>query len=215
MGLDGAVALERANRLLEREVALASSGGLYLVVDLSEGRLELKAQGLPLRRFPMLRWNAVPLSRLPTGPHLLTRRQALRLPARPERRAGPSSSAEPGGPGERLSVRDMPSSYTLSLGPEASLFIVGEPPASLVERTLGLATSLVYCLRAGASWLSGLLGGTPRIVLRVVVPADAAKLLFWSLQDGTPFLIGGVASSFRLGLGRLSLAASAGGRRGE
>jgi len=193
MGRGGVVALERVNRLLEREIPLARDGRLYLLLDLPENRLELKAQGIVLRRFRILSSNGVPLPRLASGPHLLTGRRALRQPARPERQAGLPSEAESGGQGEGLSVRDMPAAYTLLLGTEVTLYVLGEPPASLSERALGLVADLLYRLRAAVAWVSSRLGGRPRIALRVVVPAADARLLFWSLQDGTPVLIGGVA----------------------
>ncbi len=87
----------------------------------------------------------------------------------------------------------MPAAYTLLLGTEVTLYVLGEPPASLSERALGLVADLLYRLRAAVAWVSSRLGGRPRIALRVVVPAADARLLFWSLQDGTPVLIGGVA----------------------
>lgn len=188
----GGVALERATRLLEREIPLARAGRPYLVLDLPEGWLELKAQGVALRHFPVRRWSALPPPALATGPHVLTGRDALRMPARPVQQVG-SPSATPGGEEERLSVLDMPAAYNLSLGPAIRLFVFGEPPASARERLLGLAAGVLYRVRAAAARLATWAGRPAPAVIRIWLSADDARGLFWSLHDGLPVLIGGVA----------------------
>jgi hypothetical protein len=100
---------------------LASSSDLYIIVDLVEKKIDLKAKGIFLRTWKMEKvrlWGDPVLS----NPVSLVKKSALFPPKREEIK--PNETVEDGSfELEALELKDMPSSYRLSLERNISIYI--------------------------------------------------------------------------------------------
>ncbi|HJT22520.1 MAG TPA: hypothetical protein VJ746_18760, partial [Nitrospira sp.] len=96
-------ALEEATRVLTEEVKLAARPYTYLLIDLADNVIIMKARGVELQRLPLPSWSAVSRDAM-TG--------TFRLMARPSiarRKINPAAGAEQ----EPISLADMPGDYHL------------------------------------------------------------------------------------------------------
>ncbi|MCJ7581430.1 MAG: hypothetical protein MUP98_12965 [Candidatus Aminicenantes bacterium] len=108
-------------QLLEAEHSLAKSSRLYFVLDIREKKIDLKAKGISLRTWKIEKirlWGDPVL----LNPALLVKKSALFSPKREE-----IKPEEPGSDAkfelEALELGDMPSSYTINLERNISIYI--------------------------------------------------------------------------------------------
>jgi len=120
---DEAAGLLEENNFLDAELSLASGPGIYLVFDLPEGSILIKARGLVLSAMPIqrLRVEGRPAA---AGPHELLGKEAVLLPPR-------RGNIKPGGQeGEgdsfkikALELEDMPAAYSLFLDDNIAIHV--------------------------------------------------------------------------------------------
>ena len=109
--------LQEANLLLQEEIRLAARPQTYLIIDVHQGVVLVKARGIELHRLPLLSWRARG-DRPPVGLFRLTARPPV---DRPRAMPGEDATEHP------IEVSDMPAEYRLVLEP--SLIVTIGPPA--------------------------------------------------------------------------------------
>lgn len=161
-------AIQEANAVLQEEIKLAARPQTYLLVDVQQGIILVKARGMEIHRWSLQSWRARG-DRPPAG---LFRLKARPPVDRPRARPGEDATEHP------IAVSDMPAEYELVLDP--SLIVVVAPPARdhpwLWFRGL---------LREG--WIRT---ATTGAWLRLVLSPKDARSLAWSVTEGMPVLIG-------------------------
>jgi hypothetical protein len=106
---------------LEAELSLASASDLYIIIDLGEKKIDLKAKGILLRTWKIEKihlWGDPVLS----NPVCLVKKSALFPPKREEIKPN-EAFEETSFELEALELKDMPSSYGLSLERNISIYI--------------------------------------------------------------------------------------------
>jgi hypothetical protein len=163
-------ALLEANTVLEDEIKLAARPQTYLLVDVHQGVVLVKARGIEIHRLPLLAWRARD-DRPPVGLFRLTTRPPV---DRPQTRPGEDATEHP------IEVSDMPAEYQLLLEPSLTVLVI--PPAQdhpwlwirgLMREGWNRAFS-----KGSSLWLS------------LVLPSENARSLAWSVTEGMPVLIG-------------------------
>jgi hypothetical protein len=161
-------ALQEANAVLQEEIKLAARPQTYLVLDVQQGVVLVKARGIEVHRLSLRSWRTRG-GRPPVG--------LFRLKARPpvdRPRARPGEDATE----HTIELSDMPTEYELDLEP--SLVIAVSPPAQdqpwLWIR--GLLREGWTRTASSGSWL------------RLVLSPEDARSLAWLVTDGMPVLIG-------------------------
>jgi hypothetical protein len=192
------VDLQQANALLQAEYDLARSGKSYLLIDLQEHQLQLKASGLTLEKWSIdtYRCWGHPSA---TTPSNLESKSAL---AAPERDVHVVGAAEPGEettekPFKALELADMPTSYRLQLFNGTTITVHPAPASWFGHLRNALVVPVWYLSRPLiSSW--NFLRGSPYNELALAIPAQDTRMLYWAFSEGTPCLIrlpAGVASA--------------------
>ncbi len=163
-------ALLEANTVLQDEIKLAARPQTYLLVDVHQGVVLVKARGIEIHRLLLLSWRARG-DQPPMGLFRLTARPPV---DRPKTRPGEDATEHP------IDLSDMPAEYQLILEP--SLVVAIGPPVQdhpwlwlrgLIREGWNRAFS-----KGSDAWL------------RVVLPPESARSLAWSVNEGMPVLIG-------------------------
>ncbi len=181
--------LQQENALLQAEYDLAKAGKPYLLIDLQEQQLELKASGLPLETWHIdsyRRWGY---------PSALTAvdLQSKSSLAEPEREVHVVSAAVPDGvaadkPLKAFELADMPTSYRLHLGNGTDITVHPAPGTWFQHLRSILAVPAWYLSRPViSSWK--FLRGSPYNELALAISAQDARRLYWAFSEGTPCLI--------------------------
>lgn len=163
-------ALLEANTVLQDEIKLAARPQTYLLVDVHQGVVLVKARGIEIHRLQLLAWRARD-NRPPVGLFRLTARPPV---DRPRTRPGEDATEHP------IEVSDMPAEYRLVCEPV--LIVLVAPPAQdqpwLWLRGLMREWWNRVFLKDSSPWL------------RVVLSPESARSLAWSVTEGMPLLIG-------------------------
>lgn len=163
-------AIQETNALLQEEIKLAARPQTYVLVDVHQGVVMVKARGLELYRLPLLAWRARG-NQPPAGLFRLTVRPPV---SRPKTMPGEDATEHP------IEVSDMPAEYRLLLEP--SLIVMVGPPAQ--DHPWLWVWSL---LREGWTRMISTAGGP---WLRITLSSEDARSLAWLVTDGMPVLIG-------------------------
>jgi len=163
-------AVQEANAVLQEEIKLAARSQTYLLVDVHQGVVLVKARGIEVHRLPILSWRA-PEDRPPAGLYRLTARPPV---DRPKARPGEDATEHP------IEVSDMPAEYQLVLEP--SLVVAVGPPAR--DHPWLWIRGLVR------EWWSRAVSKDSDAWLRVSLSPESARSLAWSVTEGMPILIG-------------------------
>jgi hypothetical protein len=170
-------ALEEAARVLSEEVKLAARPHTYLLIDLADNAIIMKARGVELQRLPLPRWSAVSRDAM-TG--------TFRLVARPSiarRKIGPAGGADQ----EPVTLADMPVDYHLDFTPSLTIDVVPQPSEAPLRWTFLQVKLWSSSLRSWFQSFRPRATPLPRLVL--TLPEDHAQSLAWSLIDGMPLVI--------------------------
>jgi len=173
--------LARENRLIERELSLAKKSNLYFVFDLEGKTIQIKANGLILKEFPVhdmrvwgssLPWNSLVLEKKST--FVKPRRKRIR-PVKHEETDNFEIQA--------LELGDMPSRYTLVLGKR--VYVSVKPHRGFSSEAGNAASSLknAICRPFMAFWFG--VRGKPYTTLDVFLEKKDAMALYWSFHEGT------------------------------
>jgi hypothetical protein len=108
-------------RSLQAELSLANSSGLYMILDIEGRKIDLKAKGVVLRTWKIdkIRLWGDPVQSVPVT---LLKKSALFPPKREDIKPG-EIDEETTFELEALELNDMPSSYTLSIEQNISMYI--------------------------------------------------------------------------------------------
>lgn len=183
----GAVDLLEEKQLLEAELGLAKTPGLYIIFDLRNKKIELRVRGMVVREWPVeslrFRGHPVPLKAL-----LLQKKSALFPPKREDIKPGQGKDNKDYKP-DILEVEDMPSGYALYIDEGIRMYVrpksrVFFPALLNFGRTIKWFTvpPLVTV------WYS-LSGKSFTAVDIVLTDSRETRSLYWTFTEGTPCLI--------------------------
>jgi hypothetical protein len=172
------------------ELSLARRPSLYAVVDGPSGRIELRARGVVLRRFPLRDVSSIGRGPAPTGPWVLVAKLPLidpipRVPPLPGDPASPESRVDD----KPLTVAAMPARYRLVF--QGGLWIVVHPGGAGArwQRLLDRLGAMTDRIGAWAGVLAGRFVGARRRVLLVELTAEEARALYWAVRPPLPVLL--------------------------
>jgi len=172
------------------ELSLARRPSLYAVVDGPARRIELRARGVVLRRFPIRDVSSIGRAPPPTGPWVLVAKLPLIEPV-PRRPRPPGDPIAPqNGPDDRpLTVAAMPARYRLVFQGELRIIVHPGGAGARWQQLLDGAGALTDRIRAWAGVLTGRFVGARRRVLLVEMTAEEAKALYWAVRPPLPVLL--------------------------
>lgn len=187
---------------LAAELTAAKSHAVYLALDPRGGHLDLKVDGIPLRRFPVERglygrprWSGggggLPAAHFRLVTELPEQDRPL-IPIRsPKEGAGAGSSSLAVSEARAEALAQMPSHYRLLFDPPLEISVRGESGAADPnEGVLSSFWRLRFRLYEGWQAIGHRLGGQPvppRIVL--FLPPDEARRLFMTLDPSMQLVI--------------------------
>ncbi|MGH7259375.1 MAG: hypothetical protein ACREI9_01685 [Nitrospiraceae bacterium] len=163
-------ALQEANTVLQEEIKLAARPQTYLLVDVYQGVVLVKARGIEVHRLPILPWRALD-DRPPVGLFRLTARPPV---DRPKAKPGEDATEHP------IEVSDMPAEYQLVLEP--SLIVAVVPPVQ--------DHPWLWIRGLMREWWTRAVSKGSRSWLHLTLPPESAQSLAWSATEGMPVLIG-------------------------
>ena len=173
----------------QQEVTLAKEKALYVVMNSSQGVLELKARGILLKAFPFHAsyWVGEPLSNVKVA--TLTQKIPLIEP----QPTIPSSAKEDGSVSQAeahpLVVTDMPHRYAVDWGEGFSLVIQSEKIDSAWDHVLEPTAMWANRLTMRVShWGAGVFGSHSRNFVLDMMPVEA-QALYWALVSPMKMLI--------------------------
>lgn len=172
-------ALQEANWLLEEEIKLAARPQIYLLLDLSERVLSIKARGTELHRLPVLAWRVSGMGPV-SG---LFRLRARPEVDRPKVAPGKDPSLEP------IDLQDMPAEYLLLFEPGLLLTVappIREQPWLWIRSRLREWRARLAAWARVAAQANQMSTGSH---LRLTLSKDAARSLAWTVTDGMPLLV--------------------------
>ena len=177
--------LQQVNNLLQAEYNLAKAGYPYLLIELQENRLYLKASGLTLESWGIDSFRSWGRFDNPTAANLILKTSF----AEPERNIlvvdGQPFVAKPF---NALELADMPTSYRLFLENGTRISVNSTPDGWLshVRRTV---YALVWYMARPliSNWYY--LRGKPYNELALSLPEQDARMLYWAFSEGMPCLI--------------------------
>lgn len=183
------LALQQTNVLLQAELELGRAGNTYLLVDLPEQKMKLKANGLILKEWAISgyrRWghpSALPAAKLVS--------KSSRDEPEREVQVVNSATPAPEAPSkqfEAFELEDMPNSYRLLLENGTEITVRQRSDQWLGRLWRGLATPLWYLSRPLISnWK--FMHGSSYNELALLMSKQDARMLYWALKEGSPCLI--------------------------
>ena len=194
IGKDSAVPVKELNpvdilenkSLLEAELILANSSGLYVIVDLRNEKIELKARGLVLREWLIIsrRFFGYPI---PLKALLLQKKNALFPPKRQDIKPGQNKDNKDYKP-DILEIDDMPSGYALYIEGGVRLYIKPNS-TSLFSALLNFGRSLKwYTAPPLLTVWNSFSGQSFTAVDIVLMDSRESRSLYWTFMEGTPCL---------------------------
>ena len=152
------------------EVGLARTPILYGIVDGPLRRIELKARGVVLRRFPLRAVSSIGRARAPTGPWVLVAKLPLIEPV-PRMPRPPGEATENADDDRPLTVATMPMRYRLAFEGGLSILVHPGGAAPRWQRLLDGLGAVTDRIGAWATVLAGRFVGARRRVLIVELTA--------------------------------------------
>ena len=182
---ESGVTLAKENHLLREEWSLAQKSNLYVIFQLKETAIQIKAKGINLREFPIHHidlWG----NNLPDKALALVKKSALVKPSRKTVRPGEMKESEDFTL-DVLELDDMPIRYTLVLDDRVFLSIhPSEGVTSMFGNTLASLENFIV-RPAVTFWYA--VRGKQYTALDLGLEKQDAKALYWSLTEGTKCII--------------------------
>lgn len=174
-------------RILESELLLAKANDPYLLIDTGAGLLSFRAKGVKLREWKVPKsgkWGFP----FVYEPLQLVKKSTLIPPEREEIRPG-QPEAEDNFDIQALELQDMPTSFSLVLGEDITVFVKPSQrgfgkPVSIFRKVL--RRLFFYPL---ATIKSSIQGRDYHVLEIEMESAAEAQSLYWALTDKTSFLI--------------------------
>lgn len=179
--------LIRENRFLKSEVQLARTPTIYVLFDLVQKKIQIKAKGILLREFPVEKFN---LSGAPLLPRPLTlqNKGALLKPRRV--RIKPKKNAE-----ETLrdipafEVKDMPVRYRFDFDDGTRLYVRPKPEGGISALLNVMANLKSYGWTVPAGTIRKVLQQKTYTELSIYLSPEDARSLYWGMPEGSQGLI--------------------------
>ncbi|MDP2916130.1 MAG: hypothetical protein Q8O91_11860 [Candidatus Aminicenantes bacterium] len=186
--------LYEKNQFYEAELSLAKLRGTYMVIDLEQRTVSLKARGMVLRKWPIQRtrsWGKV----VPLKIYRMEKKSALAQPERPN--ITPGREERPKADKEKidevdlgiLELKDMPVHFRLHFGQSLHISVKSRTRRfwqALVN--VGKTISWHIFLPLKTIWFT--LGKKTFAEIELVMPSEKdAQGVYWSFLDGQSMLI--------------------------
>lgn len=178
---DKTARLREENRLLSAELALAKKPAIYLIFNLREGNIYIKARGEELKKLAVLsarQWGAPPAVR----PLALVRKSALALPDRKKIKPGEETQSDQFVL-EALELSDMPSRYKLTLEGGVQIY-VRPAPGGLLSELCGASLLLAWRLSRPFAAMVNYLKKRPFSSIYLTLDEKDARALYWAFPEG-------------------------------
>ncbi len=179
--------LEKENIFLKSEYALSASSRVYVVFNLFEKKVLLKAHGMVLKEFPL---QCYTLWGKPVRPESLTLMKKGGLTKLKRKKVKPLKNGEgEGSELDYLRVEEMPSRYRLKLNGSIWVFVAPKPSGlfSRILDSLFRIEEALFTRPFGALWYA--LWGKDFTEINIYMDTNGAKSLFWCLQEGHRCLV--------------------------
>ncbi len=176
----------RENRLLEEELKLARKQDIYLVFNLREKTVSLKARGLQLRKLPLkdFQYWGSPLG---VKAYHLKRKSTLFEPGREVVSPGKTKNTD-NFEIEALELADMPSKYAFVLDGGVRISIRPQAAGILLGIRNLLSWPIKFLTRPAAMFWNAL-RKKPYTAIDIVLDKNDAQTLYWSLADGSGVIV--------------------------
>ena len=178
--------LLKENLLLNSEYHLAKDSQIYVVFNLVEKKVLIKAKGLVLKEYPILSYKRWGYKTIPR-PFKLLKKACLIKSGR--KRVVPSKDGvNISSDQDFLEVSDMPSRYRLKWND--SIWMSIRPKSeSIFSRILNLLFMLKSLMIKPLNFLGYTIMGKKYTEIEIYLNKDDSKSLFWSLQEGYKAII--------------------------
>jgi hypothetical protein len=175
--------------LLQSEYQLASKSQIYIVFELSEKQILIKARGVVLKKLPIESfsfWGAP----VPSRAVIVQSKTSILRPQRAEVKPKQNDEENPAEP-QAIQVEDMPARFCLHYDGGIDLYIrpKSEGGGSTILNLLSLLKSYLIIRPFGTLWNQLHQENFTEIVL--YLKEKDAKFLYWSSPEGIPCIIGG------------------------
>lgn len=182
--------LEAINRNLKAEYELAKKPKIYVIFDLVEGMVHVKASGASLTELPISRY-AQWGQPSPAAIHTLASKESFFEPRR--------VTLDPEGKKEKkkddktfelkaLELEDMPTNFALIFDDGTRITVRGNPKTFVARLGQRVANGFWHLTRPLIFDWKFLLG-KPYTELLLTLPRNDARRLYWSITEGAPGLI--------------------------
>jgi hypothetical protein len=175
------------NALWQSEYLLARTPQIYLIFDLSEKKVLIKAKGLVLRELPIESYS---VWGTPVQPKLLPliSKSALLKPKRAELK--PAQKDENNSPVlQALQVEDMPARYRLNFAGGIRIYVRPESEGALLSLANLFSSLKSHLFIRPIGFLWNKLSGENFIEIAVYLKEKDAKSLYWAFQEGFTCII--------------------------
>jgi hypothetical protein len=174
------------SRSLQAELSLANSAGLYMILDIEGRKIDLKAKGVILRTWKIERirlWGDPVLS----IPASIVKKSAL-FPPKREKIEPAETDEETTFELEALELNDMPSSYTLRLEQNISMYIGPQSKGwTSFLRNTGRALRWYFYPPLKTVWIK--VKKQSFTLFEVILEnKEESQAFFWVLSENLPFI---------------------------
>lgn len=165
-------------RFLEHEIKSAAQPQTYIVIDLADNAVLIKARGIILHRLPIEESSPIPPPSGTVTYHLLERPPVSR------RKIDPALAMEQA----PISLDDMPTEFSLRLAPPLNIRIKSSSTNLLDKLASGSRQLWIQITRWSRVLATGNSEPDDPILLLILAP-DYARSLAWSVTEGMPVLV--------------------------
>jgi hypothetical protein len=187
---DEALRLARENARLEAELKLARKPGVYFVVDSAVRKVLVRSRGMSLKEIPIAGLSTYG-GGVKAGPHNMLAKSGFHKPERKEiKPEKPSEVPETDLKAvlDFYDLADMPRRYGMVL--EGGIAITVRPaPEGVLSSVLDKADAVLWQAARPFVSLWHRLKKRPYAALRITVPPDGARALYWAAYEGSPWVV--------------------------
>ena len=178
----------KENRLVKEELALARNPSLYFVLDIAKRTIVLKAKGIVLKEWKILKiriWGSPP----PLAAMAVLKKSSLSVPRRVKIKPGEAEEETASFELDALELKDMPASYSLILETQTVVYVNAKANklGSRIGR-IGHLLNWYVGLPLKNLWLQ--IKKKPMTMIDVTFSDEnEARSLYWALADKIKGLI--------------------------
>jgi hypothetical protein len=184
----------RENTLLKTELRIAGKPLTYLVLDINDKKIFLKAKGIILREFNIIDMKIFG-KRYIGQSYIFTERKALFSPKRteitpqqPKNETADNSSSVPA-QADTFDIEDMPTNYILYFNNDLSISVTPQFYKNIFLSALNYIKKKLIHLWNSLQLIWNYLKKTPFTRIETVMDTDDARALYWSLPENADLII--------------------------